>query len=138
MLKFSEIHNMDELMSIESPNKSACVSAAREILTEIDNDRWYQKLMSNGNVVNRNKLRTYRQHKNVFKTEHYVKCNMSWGHRCVLAKFRSCNLPLAIETERYTRPKTPVFERLCKYCCTDLVEDKTHFLVDCEFYSDLR
>ena len=63
---------------------------------------------------------------------------MSRGHRRVLAKFRSCNLPLTIETGRYTRPKTPVFERLCKYCCTDSVEDETHFLVDCEFYSDLR
>ena len=93
MLKFSDMHNLDELMSIESPNKSACVSAARDILTEIDNDKWYQKLMSNGNAVNGNKLRTYRQYKNVCKAEYYVKCNMSRGHRRVLAKFRSCNLP---------------------------------------------
>ena len=138
MLKLSDMHNLDELMSIESPNKSACVFAARDILTEIDNDKWYQKLMSNGNAANGNKLRTYRQYKNVCKTEYYVKCNMSRGHRRVLAKFRSCNLPLAIETGRYTRPQTPVFERLCKYCCTDLVEDETHFLGDCEFYSNLR
>ena len=63
---------------------------------------------------------------------------MSRGHRRVLAKFRSCNLPLAIETGRYTRPKTPVHERVCKYCNSNSVEDETHFLVDCDFYSDLR
>lgn len=63
---------------------------------------------------------------------------MSRGHRRVLAKFRSCNLPLAIETGRYTRPKTPVLERFCKYCDQNAVEDETHFLIDCEFYSDLR
>ena len=69
MLKFSDIHNLDEQMSIESPNKSECVSAARDIwhiLTEIVNDKWYQKLMSNGNAVNGYKLRTYRHYKNVF------------------------------------------------------------------------
>ena len=56
----------------------------------------------------------------------------------MLAKFRSCNLPLAIKTGRYTRPKTPVFERLCTYCYASSVGIETHFLVDCEFYSDLR
>ena len=89
--------------------------------------------MHNGNAANGNKLRTYRQHKNVLKTEHYVTCNLSRGHRRTLAKFRSCSLPLAIETGRYNRPKTPVFERLCKFCDTNAIEDETHFLVDCEF-----
>ena len=59
---------------------------------------------------------------------------MDRGHRRVLAKFRSCNLPLAIETGRYNRPKTPVIER----CHMDAIEDETHFLIDCEFYSDIK
>ena len=59
-------------------------------------------------------------------------------YRPVLAKYRSCNLPLAIEIGRFIRPKTPVFERLCKYCSTDSVEDETHLLGGCEFYSGLR
>ena len=33
--------------------------------------------------------------------------NMSRDHRRILAKFRSCNIPLAVETGRYTKPKTP-------------------------------
>ena len=125
-------------MLSDSPAKAACISATRETLTEIDNDKWYQLLMRDGSVDNGNKLRTYREYKYSFKTEYYVNCNMSRGHRRTLAKFRSCNLPLAIETGRYTRPKTPVNERLCKYCNINAVEDETHFFVDYEFYSDLR
>ena len=127
MQKFSETHNIEELMLTENPNKTVCISAVRDILTEIDNAKWYQKLMSNGNAENGNNLRTYRQYKSVFKTEHYVKCNVDSGHMRVLAKFRSCNLPLAIETRRYNRPKTPVSEQLCKYCHIDSIEDETHF-----------
>ena len=96
-----------------------CISTVRDILTEKDNAKWYQKLMSDGNAESGNKRRTYRQYKSVVKTEHYVKCNMDRGHRRVLAKFRSCNLPLAIKTGRYNRPKTPVSERLCNYCHMD-------------------
>ena len=65
-----------------------------------------------------------------FKTEYYVMLNMSRDQRQILAKFRACNLPLAIETRRYTGPKTPVNDRLCNLC--------THVLVECSFYSDLR
>ena len=138
MLKFIDNHNLREQMLTGSPNKPHCVATARTCLLESDRTKWHQQLMHNGNAANGNKLRTYRQHKNVLKTEHYVTCNLSRGHRRTLAKFRSCNLPLAIETGRYTRPKTPVLERLCKFCDTNAKEDETHFLVDCEFYSDLR
>ena len=124
-------------MLVENPCKFVCISTVRDRLTEIDNAKWYQKLMCNGNAENGNKL-TYRQYKSAIKTEHYVKCNMDRGHRRVLAKFRCCNLPLAIETGRYNRPKTLVIERLCKYCHMDAIGDETHFLIDCEFYSDIR
>ena len=112
-------------MLTRSPNKPHCVAAARTCLIEFDCSKWHQQLMHNGNAANGNKLRTYRQYKNVLKTEHYVTCNLSRGHRRTFAKFRSCNLPLVIE-------------RLCKFCDTKAIEDETHFLVDCEFYSDLR
>ena len=84
-------------------------SVARDILNDIDKDKWLQKVMSPGNALNGNKLRTYRQYKTVLKTESYVKQTMSRGHRRVLAKFLSCTLPLAIEIGRYTRPKTPIY-----------------------------
>ena len=84
MQKFSETHNIEELMLTENPNKTVCVSTVHDKLTERDNTKWYQKLMSNGNAENGNKLRTYRQYKSVFKTEHYVKCNMDRGHSAMM------------------------------------------------------
>ena len=62
---------------------------------------------------------------------------MRRDHRRILARFRSCNLPLAVETGRYTKP-TPIDERLCKYCDESSIEDETHFLIECELYSDIR
>ena len=65
---------------------------------------------------------------------------ISRDHRRILFKLRSCSLPtcIAIETGRYTRPKTPLNERLCKFCNTNSIEVETHFLLECELYSDLR
>jgi hypothetical protein len=44
-----------------------------------------------------------------------------------LTKLRISSHPLAIETGRYSKPKTPHNERFCKFC-KDQVEDKSHFL----------
>ena len=43
-----------------------------------------------------------------------------------------------METGRYSKPKTPINERLCRFCDTRSVEDETHFLIDCQLYTDLR
>ena len=64
--------------------------------------------------------------------------NMRRDHHRILAKFRSCNIPLAMENGRYTKPKTPLAERLCKFCDSAVVEDEIHFLTDCECCSDFR
>ena len=100
MQKFSETHNIEELMLIESPNKTVYISAVRDILTEIDNTKWYQNLMNNGNTENGNKLRTYRQYKMFLRQN--ITLNVTWtgATGVFLPKFRSCNLPLAIETGR--------------------------------------
>ena len=47
-------------------------------------------------------------------------------------------MPLAVESGRYTKPKTPLTERLCKFCESSAVEDEKHFLLDCELYTDIR
>ena len=63
---------------------------------------------------------------------------ISRDHRRVLFRLRSCSLPLAVETGRYTKPKTPLTERLCKFCESSAVEDEKHFLLDFELYTDIR
>ena len=71
------------------------------------------------------------------KDESYVKLNMSRDQHRILSKFRSCNLPLAIETDRFIKPETPLKDRICKVCSASSVEDETHFLMECEFYNDI-
>ena len=130
--------NISNIMLIDKPCKSLCIRTARDVLFNADISSWHAGLHRNGSVDNGNKLRTYRCYKKEYCTENYVLLNMNRDQRRILAKFRSCNLPLAIETGRYSRPKTPLHERLCKYCESSSIEDETHFLIDCEFYSDLR
>lgn len=122
-------------MLAQNPSKATCLKLAKDII-EIDKEIWQSQLFQNGKHVNNGKtLRTY---KNSFNTETYVKNNMRRDHRRILAQFRSLNLPLAVETGRYTKPKTPLNERLCKYCDSSSAEDETHFLIDCELYGDVR
>ena len=62
---------------------------------------------------------------------------MTRDHRRIIAKFRfrSCDIPLAVETGRQTKPKSTLAERLCKFCDRAVVEDETHFLTDYDFFS---
>ena len=56
----------------------------------------------NVDLTEQPKLRTYKQYKNTFGRELYIECHLPKFHRTALAKLRSCTLPLAIETGRYT------------------------------------
>ena len=107
-------------------------------LYEIEKQEWVEKLYQDRNEPNGNKLRTYRLYKNVLETSSYLKNVNDRQHRRILSNFRSGSQPLAIETGRYTKPKTLLNDRKCKYCTVDCVEDEKHFLMHCEFYSDLR
>ena len=46
-------------------------------------------------------------------------------------------VPLAVETGRYTKPKIPLNERTCIYCTDNCVEDEKHVILGCDFYADL-
>ncbi|MEW8546023.1 MAG: reverse transcriptase family protein [Candidatus Thiodiazotropha sp.] len=83
----------------------------------------------------RNKLRTYRQYKQEFQSETYLKCSMSRAHRSAYAKFRCGVAPIRIETGRYERLNYN--DRTCFYCI-DKVENEEHVLLDCPQYASLR
>ena len=155
--KLFEILRIDKLLLVDSPCKAQCTRKAKEKLMNTDRETWYNSLMSDGkDTNNRNKLRTYRLYKSIFQAESYVKFrygiwlyqfliiaylftfNMSRDQRQIRSKFRSCTLPLAIETDRFTKLKTPLKGRIFKFCSASSVEDETHFLIECEFYNDVR
>ena len=54
-----------------------CISAVRDILTEIDNTKWYQKLMNNGNTENGNKLKHIDNILSVFLRQN-ITLNETW------------------------------------------------------------
>ena len=139
MLNLIEQLGIEDCMLSPQPSKAACMKISKEKLIRIDTQNWENEIACNGRDENNgNKLRTYRTYKSTLSTEYYVKLNMRRDHRRILARFRSCNLPLEIEKGRYTKPKTPLNQRLCKFCNASTIEDETHFLISCNFYTDIR
>ena len=105
----------------------------------IDNDEFIRDLFNDtNNIVNGNKLRTYRLYKNTVKTEKYLRLQIPKRVRRTVALFRSGSLPLAIETGRYARPRIPIDDRLCKHCDINEVESERHFMMVCPLYDDMR
>jgi len=84
------------------------------------------------------KLRTYKLLKPEYRMEQYLEIMKNEQHRITLTRLRLSAHNLAIETGRYTRPKTPVEERLCLYCNSESVENEQHFLLECTNYSEER
>ena len=80
----------------------------------------------------RNKLRTYRQYKQEFKSETYLKCSMSRAHRSAYAKFRCGVTPIRIETGCYERLNYN--DRTC-FSCTDKIENEQHVLLTVQYIS---
>ena len=107
----------------------------KDFLATIDQEKWYHELFNDNGCINGNKLRTFRLYKDRMATESYVTSTISRGERSVLAKLRSGTLPLEIETGRFK--KVPLSDRCCNLCKSG-IEDEVHFLIDCDFYQDLR
>lgn len=87
-------------------------------------------------VRNVAKLRRYIQCKQYYETENYLLASLTKAERSHLAQFRCGILPIKIETGRYVGLN--VNERLCNFCPDNVVEDETHFLLNCSKYNDLR
>ena len=75
------------------------------------------------------KLRTYSLFKTSFYTEPYLYLVKEIKYRQAISRIQASSHTLAIERGRYTRPKTPVDQRLCTFC--NNIEDEEHFLINC-------
>ena len=82
------------------------------------------------------KLRFYREFKLDYKTETYVKSNLSRSSRSFIAQLRSGVLPLRVETGRFINLELK--DRLCKACEGLFIEDEMHFIFYCPCYNTLR
>jgi hypothetical protein len=72
-----------------------------------------------------------------FEQQEYLNFNIPKELRNKLTKLRISAHSLAIETGRYFKPKTPPYERFCKFC-KDQAENESHFLLQCPQYTALR
>ena len=95
--------------------------------------QWYSNL---NNVVLNPILRTYKYLKTEFRMEPHLKLVTDLRYRKAITKLRASSHILEIERGRYTRPKTPLENRLCHTC--NIIEDEIHFLVGCRLYADER
>ncbi len=109
-------------------NKRKTIS---DTLGQLYVDEWRKK------ITKENKLRTYVQVKTSFSKEDYLNIK-DFKLRRAMARLRTSAHNLAIERGRYTRPPTPVEERVCTTCPNRPVEDEYHFLMTCINYDEER
>ena len=76
----------------------------------------------------------YCKHKLNIKLEPYLLQVRNIKHRRMLAKLRLSDPKLEIETGRHHRPKVDQDKRICRLCNTSEVENKIHFLMQCNLY----
>ena len=108
------------------------VQAIQKLWAEIDLERGHTK--SGGS-----KLRMYRAFKSdVREAEPYLFLIANPKIRQDYTKFRISDHNLHTETGRRTKPPTPTANRTCSLCQSTSIENEVHFLVDCNYYSDLR
>ena len=82
------------------------------------------------------KLACYASFKQFHVREPYT--SLPFNLRQPLGKFRSSGHRLLIETGRHVRPKIERSERICKSCNLNVVENETHFLLECPFFRQER
>ena len=59
-------------------------------------------------------------------------------HRRAVAKLRSGNHSLRIESGRHCVPKLPESLRICQHCRSNQIENENHFLFHCDRYNTIR
>ena len=68
--------------------------------------------------------------------EPYPRLISNLRYRNALTRLRTSSHTLEIERGRYTTPKTPVCDRLCRTC--NVTEDEIHFILNCVEYGNMR
>ena len=109
---------------------SICTENMVEYFSSLYKSGWLLHINKNHIADIPNKLKTYATFKSSFDMENYVK-SINCQARRNFSKLRISAHHLEIETGRYTRPKTPQSERLCKSCPLNVIGDEKHFLLTC-------
>ena len=87
-------------------------------------------------ITSESKMRTYILYKNNFCYEKYLDI-LATELRKPLTQFRISAHNLEIERGRYTRPVTPVNQRICRRCNAS-TDSELHFLFECGLFTSQR
>ena len=139
---FSALSNMFNVLKTPGgyKYKSCSISSLRHtVKTELKNmyigtwyNLWNQLINENG------KLRTYVQIKTNFGFEKYLDIIKEHKNRRYITKFKISSHKLKIEAGRYTRPITPLNERICDRYDNHEVDDEIHFFNHCTHLLEAR
>ena len=100
---------------------------------------WRRSIWSSNSVninPNGNKLRIYCHFKKSFVIESYLTSVKNPSHWKAICQLRTSSHSLMCEVGRFT--KIPCDQRTCLFCSSKNVESELHFMVECQFYNDLR
>ena len=89
-------------------------------------------------IKSNRKLQFYSSFKNDRSSSHQLELIKNMQHRQLVAKLRSGNHDLRIESGRHCIPKVPEHLRICKFCSDNEVENESHFLFSCNLYQNIR
>ena len=117
-------------------NKHFIKHSLSEHLHNLFRNTWYR---SRENLIREDgKLRTYLKIKTNFGYEKYLDILNDFFNRKSLTRFRISNHKLKIELGRYTKPYTPLDQRICEKCDLNKIDDETHFFSDCSNFVKSR
>ena len=90
------------------------------------------------NLQNSENLSFYKEIKIKFKTENYLMSERNISFRKEVTKLRISNHDPMVERGQYFSSKLPRDERFCSTCSDHKIEDKKHFIIECDFYNQER
>ena len=99
--KTVEILNIQNEVNDLTFSTKFIMKTVKEKIDVRDQEEWYNELFNDRGNQNGNKLRTYRQFKQIRCTETYVSRLVHRPYRRAMALFCAGSLPLAIETGRF-------------------------------------
>jgi len=129
--------NINQLMTDSQISK--IMKIVKQRIEDQETQIWLDELHNDSGRKGsqKNKLRTYRTFKTLYKQEEYLSEIKDIKHRISFTKLRISDHCLEIERGRYTRPYTIPEDRICKLC-NNGIEDEMHFLLVCSFYASER
>ena len=133
-------YNIDYIKTtLESQQLHTCdAKSIDKILRERFQNKWMDRIFNDNRRKQneRNKLRSYRQFKNIYKKEKYLDCIMDFKTRSNFCRFRISSHNLMIEVGRHTN--VDAIDRICKNCDANEIEDEKHALMRCSKHEQQR